>query len=72
MVKPAKKRATISFQPAPDVQEWIEKAMAEFGNPRGLRSRFINDALRQELGNTIQRYLETTQQAVDRISNKPK
>ena len=38
-----KKRTTITFQPTDEVRALMA---ARFGEERGLRSRFINDALR--------------------------
>lgn len=52
-MRQAKKQTTITFQPTPEAESLISKAIIKkvgrHGNARGLRTRFINEAIQDYL-----------------------
>jgi hypothetical protein len=56
-----RKRPTITFEPDEDVAKELAKIEEIMGKARGLRTAYINDALRNELPHLIRRKVDAWQ-----------
>lgn len=56
-----RKRPTITFEPDEDVARELAKIEKIMGKRRGLRTAYINDALRAELPNLIRKKFDAWQ-----------
>ena len=52
---------TVTFQPAPDV----EKILSRFDTPRGLQSKIINEAIRQNYAKAEMRIIQAQRAELD-------
>lgn len=60
-----RKRETITFEPDEDVARELCEIQAALGKARGIRSEFINAALRAELPNVVRRKLDALQRLAE-------
>lgn len=63
--KTKRKRETITFEPDDDVAKELLEIQEALGKTRGIRSEFINAALRAELPNVIKRKLDALQRLAE-------
>lgn len=59
------KRETITFEPDDDVALALAEIQEALGKTRGLRTQYINDALRAELPNVIRRKIDALQKLAE-------
>lgn len=65
-----KKTDSITFRPDEDIAKTLGEVLEELGNPRGLRTQLINDALRAELDTALEKYFAKQQAAKDVLQKR--